>query len=66
MCRKFILQATWILSFQENIQPVVKEDGYVYSDGTTILGADDKAGLAAIIEAIKQIKESICHTDRFK
>lgn len=58
MCRKFILQATWILSFQENIQPVVKEDGYVYSDGTTILGADDKAGLAAIIEAIKQIKES--------
>ena len=58
MCRKFILQATWILSFQENIQPVVKEDGYVYSDGTTILGADDKAGLASIIEAIKQIKES--------
>ena len=42
----------------KNIQPVVKEDGYVYSDGTTILGADDKAGLAAIIEAIKQIKES--------
>ena len=58
MCRKFILQATWILSFRKNIQPVVKEDGYVYSDGTTILGADDKAGLAAIIEAIKQIKES--------
>lgn len=37
----------------KNIQPVVN-----YSDGTTILGADDKAGLAAIIEAIKQIKES--------
>ena len=58
MCRKIYFTSTWILSFQENIQPVVKEDGYVYSDGTTILGADDKAGLAAIIEAIKQIKES--------
>ena len=58
MCRKFILQATWILSFQEKHPTCSKEDGYVYSDGTTILGADDKAGLAAIIEAIKQIKES--------
>ncbi|WP_117169290.1 M20/M25/M40 family metallo-hydrolase [Paraliobacillus sediminis] len=32
-------------------------DGYIVSDGTTILGADDKAGLAAIIEAIRLLKE---------
>ena len=29
-----------------NIKPQIKEDGYIYSDGSTILGADDKAGLA--------------------
>ncbi len=39
------------------IQPSVK-DGYVVTDGTTILGADDKAGLAAMFEAIKLLKES--------
>ena len=32
-----------------NIKPQVKDDGYIYSDGTTVLGADDKAGLAALI-----------------
>ena len=39
-----------------NIQPQLKDDGYIYSDGTTILGADDKAGLAALIESIKHIQ----------
>ncbi|MDQ0231891.1 tripeptidase T [Metabacillus malikii] len=38
------------------IKPTVK-DGYVITDGTTILGADDKAGLAAMFEAIRTIKE---------
>ena len=33
-----------------NIKPQIKEDGYIYSDGSTILGADDKAGLAAIMK----------------
>ena len=40
-----------------DIKPQIK-DGVIYSDGTTILGADDKAGIAAIIEAIKMLKES--------
>ena len=40
-----------------NIKPQVKDDGYIYSDGTTVLNADDKAGLAALIETIEQIKE---------
>lgn len=40
------------------------EDGYVYSDGTTILGSDDKAGISAIIEAIRVIQESdVAHGD---
>ncbi len=35
------------------IQPRIV-DGVVRSDGTTILGADDKAGLAAILTALRQ------------
>lgn len=39
------------------IQPQLDEDGYIRSDGTTILGADDKAGLAAMFEAIRVIQQ---------
>lgn len=39
------------------IKPTVHEDGYIRSDGTTILGSDDKAGIAAMIEAIRVLKE---------
>lgn len=46
-----------------DIKPVIK-DGTIYSDGTTVLGADDKAGIAAIIEAIRVLKEeNIPHAD---
>lgn len=46
-----------------NIKPSIK-DGYIVSDGATILGADDKAGLAAIIESIKLLKENnVSHGD---
>lgn len=40
------------------IKPQIDEDGYIRSDGTTILGSDDKAGIAALLEAIKVIQES--------
>ncbi|MGY3749838.1 M20/M25/M40 family metallo-hydrolase [Vagococcus acidifermentans] len=36
---------------------VVERDGVLYSDGTTILGADDKAGIAIMLEAIETIIE---------
>ncbi|WP_323704802.1 M20/M25/M40 family metallo-hydrolase [Mammaliicoccus sp. Dog046] len=39
------------------IEPELREDGYIYSKGETILGSDDKAGLAAILEAIEVMKE---------
>lgn len=39
------------------IQPIIK-DGVIYSDGTTVLGADDKAGIAAVIEALRVVKEN--------
>lgn len=40
----------------QNIQPIIK-DGVITSDGTTILGADDKAGLATILEVLHIIQE---------
>ncbi|WP_221565443.1 M20/M25/M40 family metallo-hydrolase [Alkalihalobacillus sp. TS-13] len=40
----------------KGVKPSI-EDGYIKSDGTTILGADDKTGLAAMFEAIKVLKE---------
>lgn len=38
-------------------QAVVHEDGRITSDGTTVLGADDAAGLAEIIETLRILKE---------
>lgn len=39
------------------VKPRLDEDGYIRSDGTTILGSDDKAGLAAMLEALRVIRE---------
>ena len=39
-----------------NIKPVI-ENGIIKSDGTTILAADDVAGIAAILEGVRVIKE---------
>lgn len=39
------------------VEPVI-EDGYVRSAGPTILGADDKAGLAAAIECVRALAQS--------
>lgn len=39
------------------IKPIIKDD-VIYSDGTTILGGDNKAGIAAVVEALKVIKEN--------
>ncbi|MDN4608105.1 M20/M25/M40 family metallo-hydrolase [Sporosarcina highlanderae] len=41
----------------KGLQPVIK-DGVIYTDGTTILGADDRAALAAYIEGIRVIQET--------
>lgn len=47
----------------ENLQ-IIKENGIIKSDSTTILGADDKAGVAASIEAINSIIDNnIDHGD---
>lgn len=40
----------------ESVKPVL-QDGIIRSDGTTVLGADDAAGVAAILEALKVLHE---------
>lgn len=51
------------VSPSQSIKPIIKE-GVIYSDGSTILGGDDKAGIAIILEAIRFIQENkIDHGD---
>lgn len=46
-----------------NVQPQVK-DGIITSGGDTVLGSDDKAGVAAIMEALRVIREDgVAHGD---
>lgn len=47
----------------ERIEPL-ERDGVIFSKGATILGADDKSGIAAILEAIRHLQEEgIAHGD---
>jgi tripeptide aminopeptidase len=39
------------------IKPRIDDDGFIRSDGTTILGSDDKAGLAALFEGVRVVNE---------
>lgn len=41
----------------KGIKPSI-QDGYIVSDGTTILGSDDKAGIAAMFEAVRVLQET--------
>ena len=46
-----------------NVEPVLK-DGIITSAGQTVLGADDKSGIVAIMEALRTIQEQdISHGD---
>jgi tripeptide aminopeptidase len=40
----------------KGVKPSIK-DGFIVTDGTTILGADDKAGLAVMLETVRVLKE---------
>ena len=45
----------------KNVKPIVEMDR-ITSSGDTVLGADDKAGVAILLEIIKQIKEENIQT----
>lgn len=40
------------------VTPIIGDDGIIRSDGTTTLGADDKSGIAAILEGVQCALES--------
>ena len=49
-------------SHMDGVEPcggttVVQKDGILYSDGTTILGGDDKSGVGAILEGLRLMQE---------
>jgi tripeptide aminopeptidase len=47
----------------ENVKPIIEGD-IIRTDGTTVLGGDDKSGCAVIIETIRCLQEqNIPHTD---
>lgn len=47
----------------KNIKPKIT-DNYIMSDGSTILGADDKAGIAVMLELIHYLRENdVSHGD---
>lgn len=41
-----------------NKTAIVHKDGLITSDGTSVLGADDVSGIAAILEAVRVLKEN--------
>lgn len=50
-------------SHMDGVEPcggtvVVQRDGVLYSDGTTILGGDDKSGVVGILEGLRLLLES--------
>jgi tripeptide aminopeptidase len=45
----------------EGIEPLIR-DGMIYSNGKTILGADDKAGIAVILGALSILQEEDAKT----
>lgn len=43
----------------KNKKAMIHEDGKITSDGTTVLGSDDAAALAIILEAVRVLKEHL-------
>ena len=51
------LACIWIRWSRQKAKAVVHPDGRITSDGTTVLGADDMSGVAAVLEALHHLKE---------
>jgi len=55
--------ALFLAAHMDTVEPnpnvqILVEDGVIKSDGRTILGADDRAGIAPIVEALRVIQEN--------
>lgn len=53
------------ISATEGIEPLIR-DNVIYSDGKTVLGADDKAGIAVILGALSILKEDNVNEGGYK
>ena len=42
----------------KNIKPIITKSGLIKTDGSTILGADDKSGVASIMEILQTLKDN--------
>lgn len=42
----------------KGVQPKLCPDGYIRSNGETVLGSDDKSGVAALVELLRALKET--------
>ncbi len=42
----------------KDIKPIITKDGLIKTDGSTILGADDKTGVASILEILRTLNEN--------
>jgi tripeptide aminopeptidase len=51
----FVVHMDTVEDGKNVIRPVMK-NGIIKSDGTTILGSDDKGGIAALLEAVKELR----------
>lgn len=51
----FVAHVDTVEDGKKRIKPILK-NGVIRSDGTTILGSDDKAGVTALLEALKEIR----------
>ena len=52
-----------LCSHMDTVQPtegiqVIQEDGIIRQQGAAVLGADDKGGIAAILEGVRAVRES--------
>ena len=62
-------QKIFLCCHMDTVEPtdklnIVVEDGVIKTDGTTILGADDKAGIAAVLDGIGEMLNSgMAHGD---
>lgn len=52
----FVAHMDTVEDGKRQIKPVVKK-GIITSDGTTILGSDDKAAVASLLEAMRELKD---------
>lgn len=56
--KPILLSAHMDVVGDNSVVNIVQQDGYIMTDKTRTLGADDKAGIAAVLTLVKELKEN--------